>query len=162
MTDTVKASNVILFGGKHDKKNSLVLSVDPGKNIGMALWSLTGVLIFKKVLDFDTLDDFLENTQNISEIVYEDYTTNPWKKQGGSKQQAAQVIGMLKSHARRRGIDIVCQPNTILRVAALHSATPVPAKGHIKDDIAAYLHGWYYFETLGISAQEMRQRNGVV
>lgn len=161
MTDAVKASNVILFGGRqHDK--SLVVSVDPGKNIGVALWTSTGVLLFKSVMDFDTLDDFLENSSNIAEIIYEDYTTNPWKKQGGSKQHAAQVIGMLKSHARRRGIDIVCQPNTILRVAALHAGIKVPAKGHIEDDVSALLHGWYYFETLGISAQEMRERNRMV
>lgn len=138
---------------------SLVLSVDPGKNIGAALWTVNGVLLFKAVMDFDTLDDFLEESESISEIIYEDYRTNPWKKQGGSRQEAAQVIGMLKSHARRKGIDIVCQPNTILRLAAMHAGVKVPTKGHINDDVAAMLHGFYYFETVGFDARDLRERN---
>lgn len=141
--------------------DSLVLSVDPGKNIGIAMWTGEGVSLGKQVVDFDTLDDFLVHTPGIEVIVYEDYRTNPWKKQGGSKQEASQVIGMLKSHCRRKGIDVVCQSNGILRVAALHSHTPIPARGHIKDDVSAYLHGFYYFVSQGIPAYELRKRNGI-
>ena len=133
-----------------------VVSIDPGKHIGVALWRSTGELLWKDVMEVDVLDDYLEAQHGIHAIVVEDYVTDPWKKQGGSTQQASQVLGMVKSCCRRHGITLVVQKNTILRVAAMHAGVSIPKKGHIKDDLSAMLHGFYYFESIGMRARDIR------
>lgn len=132
-----------------------MLSIDPGKRIGVSLWHEGGVLIWKAVMDFEELSDWLEVEHGLKTIVIEGYRTNPKIKQGGSKQLASQVIGMVRAYARRRGTKMVIQENTILRVAAMHSGISVP-KGHIPDDVASVLHGFYYFESQGMKARDIQ------
>lgn len=138
-----------------DLPTGTVLSIDPGKRIGVSLWHSSGTLLWKVVMDFEELSDWLEAEFGLTTIVIEGYRTNPKIKQGGSKQLASQVIGMVRAYARRRKIKLVIQENTILRIAALHAKIAVP-KGHIPDDIASVLHGFYYFESIGMKARDIQ------
>jgi hypothetical protein len=129
-----------------------VLSVDPGEKVGVCLWS-DGVELFRRIVHLEKLPLFLmEHTDTVlSTIVYEDYIGYAAQshngRQTGSRFVAAQAIGMLKMFAIPRNIELVRQPSGILRIAAMHSGTKIPAKGHIPDEVSAYLHGFYYLET---------------
>lgn len=138
----------------------MILSVDPGKRIGVAFWTEEGRCQFRVVMTFEELDDFFETDRYIEEIVYEGFRLDHRAaRQKGSNVDAAQVIGMLKSQARRRGIDIRSQTNTILPVAALHAGIKLP-KGHLPDELSAYLHGFYYLEEAhGFRPSQLRELN---
>jgi hypothetical protein len=141
----------------HAGNGPFVLSVDPGKRIGVALWMPQGVLLWKVVMDFEELSDWLDSEGNVNVIVAESYRLDHRAgRQKGSKLEASQVIGMLRRETRRRGIKYVEQPNGILRVTAMHAGLKVPAVGHIRDDISALLHGFRYFEDQGMRPQDIQ------
>lgn len=123
-----------------------VLAVDPGKRNGASLWTLEGVCLWSAIMSFDELDDWLRAEEHVVEIVYETYRVDHRASRlKGSTNDASQTIGMLRSYAKRKHIDIFRQQNSILGVAALHMGIKLP-RGHISDDLAAKLHGWYHLE----------------
>lgn len=129
-----------------------ILSVDPGKNIGRALWTNDGQFLFKDVCDFDTLMSFLIDTSpTISTVVVEDFTLfKRQMQQTGSRMEASQVIGALRLWEMQDSTRLlVKQPPAILPVSALHTGITLP-KGHTPDDLSAYLHGHYYLVGLGV------------
>lgn len=130
----------------------MVISVDPGDTTGIAYWSDSGELLRKEMLDFDQLIDKLEELQNVTAIVCEDYRLRQGKQmaQTGSRFVAVQLIGALKAYARRVGAKFVLQPANVLTIAALHSGVKRPSNHAKSHDIDAYNHGYYYFETKGI------------
>lgn len=146
----------VVGAGPLDGEAYTVLSIDPGKRIGVALWTGRGVRAWAVVMDFEELADWLDAEHALQVIVIEGYRTNPKIKQGGSKQLASQVIGMVRAYARRRGIKLVIQENTILKVAGLHAGISVPTQGHLSDDLSATLHGFYYFESIGMRARDIQ------
>lgn len=130
----------------------MILSVDPGEHIGVCLWTEEGELTLRTVMDFDTFGDFLDNELSIiTKAVIEDYRLRGGKQmqQTGSRFEAVQVIGQVRDFARRKKATLIRQKPDILRVAAMHAGVKLPT-GHIPDDLSAYLHGFYYFETVGI------------
>lgn len=128
---------------------SYVLSVDPGKNVGYAYWKSDGTLVSKGVMD---IEDFIAKCSGplleagIEVIVYEDYTLRPNKAyaQRGSKLQASQIIGAVKLLAKLVGAKLVRQQPKDLKITALHAGVVLP-KGHLPDELSAYLHGYRYF-----------------
>jgi len=128
-----------------------VLSVDPGgKRVGAAFWTDDGLFREKHIWDFDSvLSELVKITEPITVIVCEGFTNRGMEKRG-SKHQTSQVIGMLKLLAHQWGAEFIEQEPGILRVSAAHTGTQIPAKGHIRDDVSAYLHGHYYFVAKGI------------
>lgn len=130
-----------------------VLSIDPGKNIGRALWTNDGGLLFKDVCDLDTLLSYLADGEGINTIVYEDWRLfKRQAQQTGSTMEASQAIGAIRLWEKLDTTRlIVKQPSSILPVSALHAGVALP-KGHTPDDLSAYLHGHYYFVGLGLIA----------
>lgn len=139
------------------------LSFDPGgKRTGVAAWNSDGSCRGKTIYNEEELDDFLEvyiiqhfkgdkGWGTPKEIIYEPFQVRPDKAASfaGSTHVEIQVIGKLKLFARILGIPAIVS-KADLRVVALHAGIKVPAKGHIKDDISAYLHGYNHLHTKGI------------
>jgi len=130
----------------------VVISVDPGETTGIAYWSDTGEFLEKEALTEEEIFDKIENLVDVSVVVCEDYRLRQGKQmvQTGSRFVAVQIIGALKSYARRVGAKFVLQPANVLTVAALHSGTKRPSNHANSHDIDAYNHGYYYFETKGL------------
>lgn len=133
-----------------------VLSIDPGKQNGIALWSEDAVLEDHDTLTFDQLDSYLrKHTKYIDDVIVEDYTLDHRAgQQKGSKLDAVQTIGMVKYWASQ-SIRLTMQRNLVLRLAAMHSGIRIPATGHIPDHISAVLHGFYWFESQGRHAADI-------
>lgn len=147
-----------------------LLSIDPGKNIGWALFSLAnGEEVGRGVMDFDLFSHSLNYRPRVSpnrlvftprkavtarseylvkEIVYESWYLDPGTPQGGSVGNASEVIGVLKYLALQAGIPIHAQRSAILPVAMKHAGyeKPMTRNGrekHLPDEDSAYLHGMY-------------------
>lgn len=128
-----------------------VLSLDPGKKIGRALWSNGGQLLFNDECDLDTALSYLANTRGINTIVVEDWMLfKRQTEQTGSKMEASQLLGAIKLW-KKLGEDrlVMQQPSSILPVSALHAGVKLP-KGHTPDRLSAFLHGHYYFVSIGL------------
>jgi hypothetical protein len=132
----------------------MVISVDPGETSGIAYWTDTGEFVEKEALTQEQLFDKIEQLENVTAIVVEDYRLRQGKQmvQTGSRFVAVQIIGALKAYARRVGAKFFLQPANVLTVAALHSGVKRPSNHAISHDIDAYNHGYYYFETKGLLA----------
>ena len=130
----------------------MIVSVDPGETTGIAYWTDQGEFVEKEMLTEEQLFDKLEALENVTVIVCEDYRLRQGKQmvQTGSRFVAVQIIGALKSYARRVGAKFVLQPANVLTVAALHSGVKRPSNHSRSHDIDAYNHGYYYFETKGL------------
>lgn len=142
-------------------KAGYVLSFDPGDTTGIAMWSTAGELIWTKEMSLTELDDFLLSfDKEVSAIVYEDFRlfSHKAKQQTGSRFGASQAIGKINLFARQVGATTKRQSSNILRVAAMHAEEKIPATGHIKDWLSAYLHGYYYLETMGVLVPKRQYR----
>jgi hypothetical protein len=104
------------------------------------------------MLDFDSLLEKLEELQNVSVIVCEDYRLRQGRQaaQTGSRFVAVQAIGALKAYAKRVKAKFVLQDPQVLVIAALHSGEKRPSNHSKSHDVDAYNHGYYYFETKGL------------
>lgn len=132
-----------------------VLAVDPGERIGVAKATKDGEFQANFVCNSEELFEYLlmlsENGQHPRTIVIEDYRLRRGKQmaQTGSRLIAPQIIGALRFYAYSVGALVVLQSPTILDIAAMHAGKKV-YKGHYPDDLSAYLHLWYYLETIGV------------
>lgn len=139
------------------------LAFDPGLRTGIAGWNESGVttLVHKTVHGDIALDEFLDTLEEDPPDVFiiEEYVVygSNLKANVGSKVHTAQVIGSLKSWARRHKVIVVEQRSDIKGIAAKWSGTVIP-KGHMPDWMAAYLHGYYYLHRLGVIKPRVLER----
>lgn len=130
------------------------VSFDPGVTTGVATWDEEGNLLRNIGVQQAGLDALLYGFEQINTIkvfVVEEYRVYASKAVAhiGSKVETAQVIGQISATARRMGIEVVMQPATILNIAMMWAQVKKP-KGHLPDDVSAYLHGYYYLHRKGI------------
>lgn len=136
-----------------------VISIDPGDSTGVALWSDEGIFLEKFKMP---LEEFLEWAAKIdfvvSKVIVEDYVQNPNRRLNakGSKMKASQGLGAAKLLAVQHGAELVVQKNTNLNMAAMHTGTPIVK--HFDDDTSAYLHGYWYFESVGLRRPALQER----
>lgn len=129
----------------------ILLSVDPGENVGYALWEdgdcYENKVVKRNVFMQMLTDGYFEGTDK---VVAEDFTLfrGRAQKQTGSKMPSSLVLGALELWCRQHQIWLHKQHSGILAMAARHADRKLPA-GHCPDDLAAYLHGYYYLEELG-------------
>ena len=127
----------------------ITLSVDPGENVGYALWDGTecyeNATVKRNRFMQMLTDGYFDG---VHRVVAEDFTLfrGRAQKQTGSKMPASLVLGALELWCRQQGIWLHKQHSGILSVASKHANRPLPA-GHCPDDLSAYLHGYYYLET---------------
>lgn len=131
------------------------VSWDPGQSTGVACWSETGdpLDVGTELKSDDARDRFLDRLEShpVREFIIEEYRVYGSKALAhtGSKVYTAQVIGDLKSWARRHGVKVIEQRSDIKEIAAKWAQVKVP-KGHMPDWMAAYLHGYYYLHRKGL------------
>lgn len=139
---------------------AVILSIDPGDTTGVATWTELGECVRTEEMDLDTVLSTLSKLRGsgISKIVYEDFLLYQHKaqQQTGSRFVASQVIGAIKLSAYMNRITLIRQPAGILRVTGMHARLTLP-KGHIPDRMSAYLHGFHYFESLGMTPTQLRE-----
>lgn len=127
-----------------------MLSLDPGKKVGRAMWGADGTLLFNDEVSVNELIAFLANARSVKTVVVESWMLlRRATSQIGSKMEASQVIGAAKLFALMQGAEYVEQPPSILPVSALHAGVALP-KGHTPDKLSAYLHGHYYLVCQGV------------
>ena len=156
----------------------MIIAWDPGeKNIGCAMFSYDekerkANLLFKRILDranmygvLELAEKMLAGNENVKHtFVIENFRIDPNNVanrnvgRGGrssamfqwSEVETAQVIGTLRYAAHRMNqSDVVMQEPTILAMGRKWCDFKVP-KGHIPDDISAYIHGLHYMIKFGL------------
>jgi hypothetical protein len=136
------------------------VAFDPGVTTGIACWDetckeRTGQPVHVGMVNEEDLDDFLEIKlpgRGTKVFIIEEYRILPSKLRihSGSKVPTIQVIGQLKSYARRKKIELVEQPTSILPMAQLQSGVKL-SKNHANSHWAsAYNHGYFYLRQKGL------------
>lgn len=139
------------------------VAFDPGLRTGIASWNEHGVIVqvHKTVHGDEALDEYLDTLDDhpVGVFIIEEYRVygSNLKANVGSKVHTAQVIGSLKSYARRHQITIVEQRADVKGAAAKWSGTQIPS-GHMPDWMAAYLHGYYYLHRVGLIKPRVLER----
>lgn len=137
----------------------ILLSVDPGDNVGYALWDggdcYENEIVSRKQFMQWLVDGYFEGADN---VVAEDYTLfrGRAQKQVGSKMPASLVLGALELWCMQHGIWLKKQHSGILSIASMHANRALP-QGHCPDDLSAYLHGYYYLENAGVLTPVSRE-----
>lgn len=130
----------------------MIVSIDPGDTVGVCTWSQEGELRSKFKLSLEEFITWCDDwaLQPVQVVVIEDFTLRGHQayRQRGSKLKASQGIGIAKAFAKRVGAKVVLQQPSILNIAAMHTGTKIVQ--HYDDDVSAYLHGYWYFESVGI------------
>lgn len=156
---------------------SLLLAVDPGRaktpSIGWCMFDHTGEELARGVLTWDDLVKHLKlerglvgthtwlsfNGFFIECVVVEDFINDPKRTaRGGQRNGASEVIGALEMMAAQADdVLFVRQKPDKLAPAAAHTGYKIPINprtkrplSHMPHEDAAYLHGYYYLESVGI------------
>jgi hypothetical protein len=142
-----------------EAREPVYVSWDPGggqrRSTGMVSWDAQGQEISRAALNPQQLDftlQILENVKTIKVFIIEKYVPYGHVNHTGRKLVTSECIGQLKAFARRWGIRVVEQRSDIKRIAAMNAGVQWiwSAKKHMPDDIAAYLHGFYYLDKIGL------------
>lgn len=130
---------------------ALILCVDPGERIGVAVYDDGGVLHWDSIMDLDGFEKWCIRAEGeYSVVVIEDYRLRQGKQraQTGSRFVTVQAIGQAKLFARMKKAKVVLQPAQILNIAAMHAG--IKPMSHYPDNVSAKLHGRWYLESIGI------------
>lgn len=131
-----------------------LLSIDPGKATGWAVWnygsgqpslSLMGVT---KVHE-EFYDVLMEFKFPFDQIVYEDYRIYPGKMKHGwshewNRPPALLIIGALELYARQRDTRMVSQPSSVLPVGCGYIGYNYRKGIHVPNNVSAIAHGAYW------------------
>jgi hypothetical protein len=145
--------------------NTTYIAFDPGgstsrRSVGYAGFDERGEPTgLQGKLTFDELFDFLEtlDKQPLKVIIYEGYTVSPYVRHGGQKILTIQAIGAIKAYAKRKGIKLEEQRNTVLPVAHKYAGIKQDNKKHLDDWVSAYLHGHYWLVTRNIAKPRLEK-----
>lgn len=143
----------------------IYLAFDPGKTTGWAMFEENGNGIsFGHV----TLDELIEKcraweTENVIAVIYEDFVIFKHKAQklAGSRVEASQAIGIIKSLIAHTGAEAIRQGSDIKPMA--EKWTQLSTKGlphsetHWRD---AFNHGAYYLINQGIRKTALEAEHG--
>ena len=145
------------------------LSFDPGKTKGWAMFDGNGQIIQYGQASLDELIDLTEEWARvwpISTIIYESFVLfrHKARQQTGSKMEASQAIGIIKTLARKTDATLVEQDPTIKSLAQKWTQLK-PIGDHSQSHwVDAFNHGAYWLIRQGIrkTALEMEQerKNG--
>lgn len=130
-----------------------VIGIDPGKMNGIAIFNGDGSVDGYGQMDLDELLDWTtEYEEPVSAVIVEDFIL--FKKraiqQSGSRMHASQVIGMMKSFAKRKDAFFLLQKSDILPTAEKISGVKMPADHSISHQISAYNHAYFWMHKAGI------------
>ena len=144
------------------------LAFDPGKTTGWALFDGMGQVLKTGQANLDELIDLTEEWAKmpIGTIIYESFVLfrHKARQQTGSKMEASQAIGIIKTLARKTDATLVEQDPTIKSLAQKWTQLK-PIGDHAQSHwVDAFNHGAYWLIRQGIrkTALEMAQekKNG--
>lgn len=139
---------------------SEVWAIDPGKRNGFAKWNWeTGVYLGTTILSFEDVLDRLAQADNLHSIVIESFRSRGAITRGSSNE-ASQVIGAADSACRRLAIPLVRQQPGNRFLAAKWAGIVLDPRKHTKDDISAYLHGFFYMHQQGKVLSVLEKKMG--
>jgi hypothetical protein len=131
---------------------TIIVAIDPGERIGLAVFHEDGSLKSKEVIDYPELLHRMavwEALGRVHELICERWAFQPGKTKGGDTMVSSRVIGALEYFASRQHLTIHFQEPGILDIAAMHAGEKV-RKGHYPDDVSAYLHGHHWLIGQGV------------
>jgi len=146
----------------------MYLSYDPGRTTGWARFTDDGEAAGYGQL---TMDELLAHVENmillhnddpIKVLIVEDFVLFGHKaqQQTGSRMEASQVIGILRTLAERTGAEFFLQPSNIKSLAEKWTQLSPKGMVHSKTHwIDAFNHGAYYLIKQGIRKTELEREN---
>lgn len=146
----------------------MYLSYDPGKITGWARFQDNGEVVETGQLTIDELLAHVENmtllneTDPIKVIIVEDFILFKHKaqQQTGSRMEASQAIGILRTLAERTGATFFLQPSNIKSMAERFTQVSPKGQAHNKTHwIDAFNHGAYYLIQQGIRKTELERQH---
>ena len=146
----------------------MYLSYDPGRTTGWARFSDTGDALGYGQVSMDELLAHVEsmielhNDDPIKVVIVEDFVLfgHKAKQQTGSRMEASQAIGILRTLADRTGAKFFLQPSNIKSLAEKWTQLSAKGKVHSKTHwIDAFNHGAYYLIKQGIRKTELDREN---
>lgn len=140
------------------------LAFDPGKTTGWAMFDGNGQIIQYGQASLDELIDLTEEWARVwplTAIIYESFVLfrHKARQQTGSKMEASQAIGIIKTLARKTDATLVEQDPTIKSLAQKWTQLK-PIGDHAQSHwVDAFNHGAYWLIRQGIrkTALEMEQ-----
>jgi hypothetical protein len=137
------------------------ISIDPGRNNGVATFNAEGSEIKRCVYSIEYLKIFLEGTVTAAKpvtFIVEDFNLRQDKalEQTGSEMPAPRVIGMVEFAVTMLGREskMVMAKSANLRTALKWAGYPElankPRNWHCPDELSAYAHGMMYLIQQGI------------
>lgn len=147
-----------------DILNYTYVSFDPGVTTGVTGWNHEGKPVILREFKQEQLDLFLNTMEETADprintapisfpkvFIYEEYRVwaNKFKANVNSELYTVEVIGQIKSFARKHGIEIVRVRADAKDIAARWAQVKVPP-GHMPDGMSSYLIGYYDLRTRGI------------
>jgi len=142
--------------------------IDPGVMNGWCKFEIENGMaraVAMGQVHIDDLTKFLEKLDPTpSSVGYESYKIFR-KKAGahiGSDVPALQAIGMIKSYASRHGKVLRDQPSSILKTAEMWTGIYMPSDHSQSHQIAALLHGSYFYITEGMMRTRLEENHGQI
>lgn len=136
-------------------------AIDPGQHNGLARFEAeTGKLIEAIRIEYADLESRLSAVERnlVVRFVVEEFISRGDVTRG-SRNEASKIIGIIDFVARQHGIPVTKQRPSDRLIAAKWTQVKVP-KGHMPDDMSAYLHGSFYLIKNNIKPTALeRQRN---
>lgn len=130
-----------------------LLSVDPGKHTGWALWNFGSgapeLVVMGVTRAHEEFYDVLSTFDDLEQIVYEDYLIRPAANNRGWSHQwnrpvALLIIGALEYFARTYSIKLASQPASVLPVGCGYIGYNYRKGIHVPNNVSAIAHGAYW------------------
>lgn len=141
------------------------VSFDPGKRTGVCGWlNPAASPVMLTVLLEKERDELIvwlrEHPPKI--LIYEPYAVfnNVYNHQG-DEVYTAQVIGQLLSLCREKEIEAIKVGPELKKVAARQAGVTIP-KGHMPDQVSAFLIGYYHLRKIGLIPSRVLQERGAI
>lgn len=141
------------------------IAFDPGKRTGVCAWKDPAqspvLLSVMEESERDRLISFLR-LQPPKILIYEPYAVfnNVYDHQG-DEVYTAQVIGQLLSLCREKAIEAVKVSPELKKIAARQAGVPIP-RGHMPDQLSAFLLGYYHLRKINLIPSRVLQQRGSI
>lgn len=133
------------------------LAVDPGAHTGWCIFNDDGGIGWFETIHHDKIVDWLETLpgDQFKKVIIEEFMLNPpgFRNQvpKHDKMITVQVIGYVKSWAKRNKVEIIEQARNVRQVGYMYwGVKPLPKSDKLNHAYDAIAHGIYYLQRRGI------------